>query len=90
MRIEASAGNDRSDDGGNGGVDDGGDGEKGRNEKKPAIKVTGMPGKHVPPGPGGVVGKMNDFLSAVSFSFVFCSLLSGFRLSLSFQMAYVL
>ena len=32
----------------------------------PSIKVTGMPGKHVPPGPGGVMGKMNDLLSAVS------------------------
>ena len=34
--------------------------------KVPSIKVTGMPGKHVPPGPGGVMGKMNDLLSAVS------------------------
>jgi len=32
----------------------------------PSIKVTGMPGKHVPPGPWGVVGKMNDLLNAVS------------------------
>lgn len=31
--------------------------------KHPAIKVTGMPGKHVPP---GVLGAMNDFLQAVS------------------------
>ena len=30
---------------------------------KPAIKITGMPGKHVPP---GVLGTMNDFLQAVS------------------------
>ena len=35
-------------------------------EKEPAIKVTGMPGKHVPPGPGGVVGKLNDLIAAVS------------------------
>ena len=35
---------------------------KGKNAK---IKVTGMPGKHVPPGPGGVAGKMNDLLGAV-------------------------
>ncbi|KAL9135450.1 MAG: hypothetical protein Q9175_003361 [Cornicularia normoerica] len=33
--------------------------------KKAAIKVTGMPGKHVPPGPGGVAGKINDLLGAV-------------------------
>ena len=32
------------------------------NNKKPAIKVTGMPGKHVPPGP---LAKINDFLGAV-------------------------
>ncbi|KAK3171230.1 hypothetical protein OEA41_003314 [Lepraria neglecta] len=37
----------------------------GKGGKKPAIKVTGMPGKHVPPGPGGVMGKMNDLLAAV-------------------------
>lgn len=36
--------------------------------KKAAIKVTGMPGKHVPPGPGGAVGKLNDLLGAVRFS----------------------
>ncbi|KAL8710554.1 MAG: hypothetical protein Q9225_007270 [Loekoesia sp. 1 TL-2023] len=30
--------------------------------KKPAVKVTGMPGKHVPP---GVVGTLNDFINAV-------------------------
>ncbi|KAF2876466.1 beta-lactamase-like protein [Massariosphaeria phaeospora] len=30
--------------------------------KKPSIKVTGMPGKHVPPGPLSVV---NDFIAAV-------------------------
>lgn len=35
--------------------------------KKAAIKVTGMPGKHVPPGPGGAVGKLNDLLGAVRF-----------------------
>ena len=38
-----------------------------KKEKRPAIKVTGMPGKHVPPGPGGVVGKLNDLIAAVSF-----------------------
>ena len=38
-----------------------------KKEKKPAIKVTGMPGKHVPPGPGGMVGKLNDLIAAVSF-----------------------
>lgn len=45
-----------------------------KKDKKPAIKVTGMPGKHVPPGPGGVVGKLNDLIAAVSFiSFFFNS-----------------
>ncbi|KAL9066230.1 MAG: hypothetical protein Q9161_007687 [Pseudevernia consocians] len=34
-------------------------------DNRAAIKVTGMPGKHVPPGPGGVAGKMNDLLGAV-------------------------
>ena len=34
-------------------------------EKKPAIKVTGMPGKHVPQ---GVLSTMNDLISAVSRS----------------------
>ena len=38
-------------------------------EKKPALKVIGMPGKHVPPGPGGVVGKVNDLVAAVSLPF---------------------
>ena len=33
--------------------------------RKPALKVTGMPGKHVPPGPGNVMGKLNDYLAAV-------------------------
>ena len=37
----------------------------GKGGKVPSIKVTGMPGKHVPPGPGGAVGMMNDLLSAV-------------------------
>lgn len=32
---------------------------------KAAIRVTGMPGKHVPPGPGGLAGKANDLLGAV-------------------------
>lgn len=31
----------------------------------PAIKLIGMPGKHVPPGPGGLMGKANDLLAAV-------------------------
>ena len=35
-------------------------------EKKPAIKVTGMPGKHVPP---GILSTMNDLLSAVGHLF---------------------
>ncbi len=34
-------------------------------EKKPAIKVTGMPGKHVPP---GVLSSLNDLVNAVSWS----------------------
>lgn len=44
---------------------------EGEGAKKAAIKVTGMPGKHVPPGPGGVVGMLNDLIAAVSFSFFF-------------------
>ena len=36
---------------------------KSESEKKAAIKVTGMPGKHVPP---GVVGTLNDLVNAVS------------------------
>jgi len=39
--------------------------------KQAAIKVTGMPGKHVPPGPGGMMGKMNDLLAAVSIVLLF-------------------
>ena len=35
---------------------------KSRSKNQPCIKVTGMPGKHVPP---GVLGTMNDFLKAV-------------------------
>lgn len=35
---------------------------EGMDEKRPAIKVTGMPGKHVPPGP---LAALNDFLAAV-------------------------
>ena len=31
--------------------------------KQPAIKVTGMPGKHVAP---GVIGTLNDLINAVS------------------------
>ena len=34
----------------------------GDSAKTPAIKVTGMPGKHVP---GGVIGTLNDFVKAV-------------------------
>lgn len=34
----------------------------GESEKSPAIKVTGMPGKHVP---SGFVGMINDILKAV-------------------------
>ena len=45
--------------------------EKEEKKKSPAIKVTGMPGKHVPPGPGGVVGKLNDLIAAVSFILLF-------------------
>ncbi|BFZ59112.1 hypothetical protein YB2330_000114 [Saitoella coloradoensis] len=30
-----------------------------------AFKITGMPGKHVPPGPAGLLEKINDFLGAV-------------------------
>lgn len=30
-----------------------------------AIKITGTPGKHVPPGPGGILAKANDLLGAV-------------------------
>ncbi|CAF9938527.1 hypothetical protein IMSHALPRED_000832 [Imshaugia aleurites] len=33
--------------------------------KDAAIRVTGMPGKHVPPGPGGVAGMVNDLLGTV-------------------------
>ncbi|KAL2052384.1 hypothetical protein ABVK25_007256 [Lepraria finkii] len=38
----------------------------GKGGKKAVVKVTGMLGKHVPPGPGGVTGKMNDLLAAVT------------------------
>ena len=31
-------------------------------DRKPAIKVVGMPGKHVPP---GVLGTLNDIVAAV-------------------------
>ncbi|KAL9032110.1 MAG: hypothetical protein Q9180_006695 [Flavoplaca navasiana] len=34
------------------------------NEKRAAVKVTGMPGKHVPP---GVLGTLNEIVEAVSF-----------------------
>lgn len=44
---------------------------KSEGSKKPAIKVTGMPGKHVPP---GVVGTLNDLANAVS-SLLFSRLL---------------
>lgn len=33
--------------------------------RSPAIKVTGMPGKHVPPGPGGLMKAANDLIGAV-------------------------
>lgn len=36
--------------------------EGGQSEKSPAIKVTGMPGKHVP---SGVLGTLNDLVKAV-------------------------
>lgn len=36
-----------------------------KGSKGAAIRVTAMPGKHVPPGPGGLAGKMNDLLGAV-------------------------
>ena len=39
-------------------IDGASNGDKG----KPAIKVTGMPGKHVPP---GVLGTLNDIVNAV-------------------------
>ena len=51
------------------------DEEGGSKKKKPAIKVTGMPGKHVPP---GVLGTLNDLVEAVGvfgFFFGFCSLI---------------
>jgi len=34
--------------------------------KRPALKVTGMPGKHVPP---GVLGTLNDLINAVCIFF---------------------
>lgn len=36
--------------------------EGGQSNKTPAIKVTGMPGKHVP---SGIVGTLNDMVKAV-------------------------
>ncbi|KAI4128023.1 MAG: hypothetical protein LQ338_002914 [Usnochroma carphineum] len=36
---------------------------EGSGKGRPAIKVTGMPGKHVPP---GVLGTLNDLINAVS------------------------
>jgi len=38
-----------------------------QNGKIPAIKVTAMPGKHVPP---GVLDTVNDLLSAVSYLYL--------------------
>ncbi len=38
------------------------------NEKRAAVKVTGMPGKHVPP---GVLGTLNEIVEAVSLVFGF-------------------
>lgn len=40
----------------------------GRTDKKPAIKVAGMPGKHVPPGP---IAAMDDILKIVNKRFCF-------------------
>jgi len=37
----------------------------GNNNKKPCIKVTAMPGKHVPPGPGHVLERVNELVEAV-------------------------
>jgi len=37
--------------------------------KRPALKVTGMPGKHVPP---GVLGTLNDLINAVGVCFFPC------------------
>ncbi|KAL8785688.1 MAG: hypothetical protein Q9213_003247 [Squamulea squamosa] len=38
--------------------------------KSPAIKVTGMPGKHVPP---GVLGTLNDLVKALKFDRIYIS-----------------
>ena len=38
------------------------------NEKRAAVKVTGMPGKHVPP---GVLGTLNEIVEAVSLVLLF-------------------
>lgn len=43
-------------------------------KKNAAVKVTGMPGKHVPP---GVLGTLNDLVQAVSS--VFCLLVERRR-----------
>ncbi|OMP85200.1 hypothetical protein BK809_0003868 [Diplodia seriata] len=40
-----------------------GAGDVGR--RRPAVKVTGLPGKHVPPGPAGALKAANEFLQAV-------------------------
>ncbi|KAI5846779.1 beta-lactamase superfamily domain-containing protein [Tricharina praecox] len=37
----------------------------GAGSNKPAIRVTAMPGKHVPPGPAHILDKVNDLLGAV-------------------------
>ena len=37
----------------------------GKEGRTPAVKVTGMPGKHVPPGPGGALRAANELLQAV-------------------------
>ncbi|KAL0258454.1 hypothetical protein SLS55_005947 [Diplodia seriata] len=34
-------------------------------QRQPAVKVTGLPGKHVPPGPAGALKAANEFLQAV-------------------------
>lgn len=36
-----------------------------KGDSKQALKVTAMPGKHVPPGPANIAGKLNDLIGAV-------------------------
>jgi hypothetical protein len=42
-------------------------GDSPRSWKSPAMKVTAMPGKHVPP---GILGTLNDLLGAVSILYL--------------------